>query len=228
MIRSVFVIAAATLVALPAFAGPLQDSILAHAETLPEAAFAFTQSAELTSVNKDGEKEVKTFTLRFDPRKPEKQRWQLVSIDGRTPTDKERKNAEKHARNGPIPGYHRIARWIGAPAAETPTQITYDKFPKKTFDMGPMDLSKKLAGTAYVSTTGDMPWVERSQFRLTEPARAMLVAKIEDMQVETRFKRLGDGTPVLATQTISMAGSMLGKSGRQTTRSTYSDYVRVN
>lgn len=211
----------------PAEAGALQDAVLAHAKAQPLNAYAFTRTTRFEGRGKNGETETKVFVERYDPARSVANRWQLISIDGAPPSKDEMKDAAKRYRKEPVPSYGRIHRWVGQRATETATELRFAGFAKDTFEGGPVDMSEKLSGVASISTAGGTPWVSETRFQLKEPTRIMLVAKLDDMNTQTRFRRLPDGTPVIDRQTVKMTGSMMGKSGTQTTVTTYSDYRRI-
>ncbi|MGB3723897.1 MAG: hypothetical protein WA979_13910 [Pacificimonas sp.] len=227
MIRYFAAVLLALLPALPAHAGALQDAVLAHAKAQGDVQMAFTRTTTFESVDKKGERERKVFIDRYDPAKPAKSRWQLVSIDGQSPTAKELKTAAKRYEKEEVPSYARLTRWVGQPASEGANELRFDSFAKDTFQGSPVDLSGKLSGVATISRDGGKPWVSETRFRLKEPTRIMLVAKLDDMRTQSRFRRMPDGTPVLDSQTVTMTGSMMGKSGTQKTVTTYSDYRRI-
>ena len=196
-------IAAAFLCAFPAFAGALQDALVAQAEAIDEHAYAFTRTLRA----RQGD-ETKIIVERFDPRSQADGGWTLVSVDGRAPTTKERKGAAKRYADAYVPGYHRIAEWVGQPATETAGGLSYASFSKDTFEIGPADASKKMAGTARLARRGDLVWIDQARFHLTKPMRIMLVAKLNRMDIVTDYKLLPGGDPVIARQVFEMSGSM--------------------
>ncbi len=224
MIRFFALAALFLFFASPTLAGPLQDAVLAHAKAQPENGLAFTRTTSFESLQKNGESDTKVFVERYDPSKPAGSRWTLVSIDGKAPTKKELKEAAKRYEKETIPSYFRLSRWVGQPATETASELRFARFAKDTFEGGPADLSDKLSGVAVISSEGGPAWVKESRFRLTAPTRIMLVAKLDDMQTHTRFRRLPGGMPVIDQQSVTMTGSMMGKSGTQKTVTRYSDY----
>ena len=207
---------------LPAIAGTLQNSLIAQAEAVDEHAYAFTRT-----LRAEDETDTKIIVERFDPRVRTNGGWTLVSIDGREPNGKEREEASKRYAAAHVPGYPRIVEWVGQPATETAEGLSYASFAKDTFEVGPADVSRKMAGVARLARHGDRVWVDQARFHLTKPMRIMLVAKLDRMEIVTDYRLLPGGDPVIARQVFDMRGSIPGRSGTQRTVMTYSDYRRV-
>ncbi|MEE4349440.1 MAG: hypothetical protein V2J26_04360 [Pacificimonas sp.] len=207
---------------------PIQDQLVESAATQSADELAFTRTVMIEGRPKKGDIERTELVERFDPSAPEGERWTLVSYNGDAPTKKQLKEARQRRGTGMVPGYYRLATWLGVdPATCAPTEIRYDRFPKKTFDTGPVDMSGRMNAVAKIETDARGPMVRRTEFNLNKPFRVMLVAKITDFDVVSDYRRLADGRPVLDRQVMRFAGSRPGGSGTQTVVTTYSDYRLV-
>ena len=219
-------VAALAVAAVPGAAGAdaLQDRVVAGARAVPESAFAFTQT---TRIERPGAT-AKVFVRQFDPAQPPDRRWTLVAIDGRPPTAKEAADARKAAKAGKGPGYGRVADWFGAPAARiagTSSSVTYRfaRLPKGVLMIGKHDASADTSVEAVVNTAGKTPFVERVRYGSTAGFRMALVVNIARYAFLDSYRLAADGRPVPAATTGELTGSLLGKSGTMTTRTTYSD-----
>ncbi|MEH3037112.1 MAG: hypothetical protein PGN23_11605 [Sphingomonas adhaesiva] len=197
-----------------AHADALQSDLLATMQATRADGFAFQRRI---TVDRTGAAR-KVIVDRYDPRRPEAQRWSIVSIDGRPPTAKEQSKSLKD-RRGQVSSYAELAKWFGAPATRidaAPGQVLY-RFPRLPDDVvkvGPHDASPDTQAEATVNTSGKIPFVERVRFVTAKPFRMMLVASVQGMTVTARYRQLPSGQVVPATIASSITGSMLGKSGR--------------
>ncbi|MDQ2891491.1 MAG: hypothetical protein M3R64_00175 [Pseudomonadota bacterium] len=213
-------------VAVPtaAHADALQDQVVANARTVLPTAFAFTQT---TRVERPGA-DPKVFVSRYDPARAPAQRWTLVSIDGQPPSAKQIAAAGKAANGQPVPSYSSVAKWFGAPAtriAQGPGSVTYRfaRLPAGVVMIGKHDASADTAADALVDTSGRVPVVTRVRYVSSTAFRMALVVKVERYVFLESFRSGPDGRPVPEATTGEMAGSLLGKAGTLTTRTTYSD-----
>jgi hypothetical protein len=226
-----FMTTAVLVAAAPVVAEPIQAEILAFARTISETDFAFTRTVRAEQRAKSGESETTTVVERFDPTKPPAQRWTLVSVNGRAPTDEEKADAAKRGSGGFVPSYGRIARWVGAPAVRTQeggrTAFRFAKLPKGTMQGNGPDISANLGALAVLGEGGTRPWIERVKLSSVKPFRMMMVAKVERMTFDTRYRLMPDGRPVIAEQSSETVGSMMGRSGSQRSVTTFSDYRAI-
>jgi hypothetical protein len=222
-----FAAALAASVALVAMAAParadaLQQQILAQAKALGPDAFAFTRTMSVQQTGNERRAQVD----RYDPAATP--RWTLATLNGAAPPAKDAERYAKSAPKQPVPGYHRIAAWFGAPAtrvAEEPGRVTFRfaRLPKGFFDINGHDLSADTVAEAVVNTAGPVPFVERTSFVSAKPFRMMMVAKVERVEAGSRFK-LVDGKPAMVENRFTMTGSMMGKSGSMTQVATFTDH----
>lgn len=210
--------ALALLFALPAHADALQDRLLAAARATPEQAFTRTSRMEERS---GGAPEVHTRVERYDPARPEGQRWTLVSVDAKPPTSKDLGEYKKFIAKAVVPGYARLARWIGARAATDGRAYRYASLPKDIMVINGHDLSADTTAEAFVNTAGPTPFVERTRLVSAKGFRMMLVAKVDRVEASQHFRLVGD-RPLLVESIVELTGSMMGKSGSMKTTATFS------
>ncbi|MEO0501081.1 MAG: hypothetical protein AAF205_11065 [Pseudomonadota bacterium] len=212
---------------LTAFTTTLQTQLASDAASWSPDTLAFITTTRLTEQRKNKPPETNVFVERYDP--SAQPSWTLVSVDGAPPSKKDVKRAQKrHKDRKSVPGYHRNAKWLGQPATLSGDVLIYDGFEKKTFDMGPIEIAKKLKGIAHIDRSGPEPFIDHVTFTLTKPTRAALVAKIDAMSIDTTFRRLPSGRPVPDRVEFTTKGSIFGRSGTQTAFTRYSEFRELN
>ena len=222
-------LAATTLAFLPVqlSADELQSRLVAGARATDTTGYAVRQTITASGTGVAS----KTYVTAYDPRRAPADRWRLVSIDGRAPTEKESEKSRK-AKRGPVPTYADLAKWLGAPAtriegSDGAVIYRYPRLPAGTVKLGSHDASADVAAEVLVNPNGGAPFVDRIRFTSTKAFRMMLVASVRTMAFTTRFHRLADGQVVMADTTSAITGSMMGKSGELRTNLNYTDWQKV-
>ncbi|MCP3733442.1 hypothetical protein M9979_00895 [Sphingomonas sp. RP10(2022)] len=222
-------LAAAVSVLLPAHAGAdeLQNRLVAGARATDTSGHAFRQTITATGIGVGN----KSYVTAYDPRRAAADRWQLVSIDGRTPTARELEKSRKAKRDA-VPAYAELAKWLAAPAtradgANGTVTYHYASLPAGTVKLGSHDASADTAADVVVNTRGGAPYVERVRFTSTRGFRMMLVASVKSMAFVSRYRRLPDGQMAPADMASAITGSMMGKSGELRSTVTFSDWQKV-
>jgi hypothetical protein len=214
-------------IATNAGADALQNQVLAGARATRPDAYAFrrTMTIERTGAAR------KLVVEQYDPRRPAAERWTLVSVDGRRPTEKELGRSRK-VKRGPVSSYGEVAEWFGAPATRidtAPGYVTYrfSRLPDGTLKFGSHDASPDTQAEAVVNTKGRVPFVERVRLTSTKGFRMMLVASVQSMVVTSRYSQLADGHAVPAEIGSHLTGALMGKSGEIRTAVTFADFEAV-
>ena len=215
---------AACLSASAAHADEVQNQIVAAAKGTSASAYGFRRTMTIQQTGKPR----KILIEQYDPRRPAADQWSLVSVDGRAPTAKESADAHKMKR-GPVPSYGELAKWIGAPASRTspgPGYVLYRfaRLPAGTLKIGSHDASADTQGEVLVNIKDKTPLVEHVRLKSTKGFRMMLVAAIDSILIDQRYRMLPDGHAVPSQAISDMSGSMLGKAGRMQAEATYSDF----
>ena len=231
VIAVLFAYSSSDVLAADPDAETLKQRALALAQSVTADDFAFTRTSRRVATE-GGKDEERVTVERFDPRQPAAQRWTLASVNGRAPTAEELASYNKDSATRRAPTYGRIATYLGAPAtaaAESRGRTRYriTALPKDSIIVNNADLSANAAAEATIDASAAVPFVEHVRFTLVKPMRVKLVAKIEKMEASTRYRLMPNGKPVPAEQVTDLTGSMLGKSGRIKTTSTYSDHRAV-
>jgi len=221
---------ASTLAADPA-ADSLKDRIVAHARTVSAEDYAYTRTVKTETIERDKTEE-RLVVERWDPAKPVEQRWSLVSINARPPTEEQLKNYRKDLPKRRQAYYGRVAGYFAKPAtssidARGRTVFRFASLPKETVMVRDADISANAGGEVVVDATGAVPFIEEVRFSSTKPTRVKLVAKIERFETTTRYRMMPDGKPVPIELASEMSGSMMGQEGRIRTRITYTDHRPV-
>jgi hypothetical protein len=209
----------------------LKERIIAHARTVTPEDYAYTRTirAESTEGNK---KEERVVIDRWDPAKPQDQRWTLVSINGQPPTADQLKNYGKETPKRRTVHYGRVAEYFGKPATSATDARGRPVFrlaslPKETVVAIGSDISANVTGELAVDTSGATPFIEEVRFGSTKPTRVKLVALIERFEAVNRYKMMPNGKPAPIESTSEINGSMMGKQGTIRTKATYSDHRAV-
>ena len=208
----------------------LKQRVLAQAQSLSPDDYAFTRKirSETTS---SGKTEKKVTIEKFDPTKSPDARWTLVSVDGAAPSAEQLKTHQKEsARRRVVPGYHRVAAYLGSPATATEsggkTVFRFASLPKGSVSLLESDVSHNAAAEAVVGETDGAPFVEQVRFTL-KPMRIKLLMKIERFHTESRYRIGPGGKPFLMESSSEMSGSGMGREGTMRNTTTYSDYRAV-
>ena len=207
-------------------ADELQQRLLAGMQATRADGFAFRQT---TAIERTGAAR-KTLVEQFDPRRAAAERWSLISVDGRAPTEKDLAGWRKIKRER-VPSYAENAKWFGTPAtrvdADGVTTYRFARLPAGTLKIGSHDASADAQAEAVVNMRGRVPFVERVRFVTTKPFRMMLVASVQAITATARYAALPSGAVVPAEVASRTTGSLMGKSGVLTTQTTYADVQPV-
>jgi hypothetical protein len=222
---------AVSLAAEASNADALKERIIAHARTVTPDDYAYTRTirSESTEGNK---KEERVVVDRWDPAKPQDQRWTLVSINGQPPNADQLKNYTKETPKRRTVYYGRIAEYFGKPAtsatdAKGQTVFRLASLPKETVVASGTDISGNATGELVVETSDATPFIEEVRFVSTKATRVKLVALIERFEAVNRYKMMPNGKPVPLESSSEMNGSMMGKQGIIRTKVSYSDHRAV-
>lgn len=209
----------------------MKERIIAHARTVTPEDYAYTRTIR-TESTEGNKKEERVVIDRWDPAKPQDQRWTLVSINGQPPTDDQLKNYRTETLKRRPAYYGRVAEYFGKPATSAtdargrPT-FRFPSLPKETVVVSGSDISANATGELAVDTTGATPFIEEIRFASTKPNRVKLIATIERFEAMTRYRMMPNGKPAPLESSSEMNGSMMGKQGLIRTKVSYSDHRAV-
>jgi hypothetical protein len=217
-------LAAACLACSAARADEVQNQIVAVAKGTSASTFGFRRTMTIQQTGQPR----KILVEQYDPRRQGADQWSLVSVDGRAPTAKENADSRK-AKRGPVPSYGELAKWVGAPASRSspgPGYVLYRfaSLPAGTLKIGSHDASADTQAEVLVNIKEKIPLVERVRLKSTRGFRMMLVASLDSIMIDQRYRVLPDGHAVPSQAISDMSGSMLGKAGRVQAEATYSDF----
>jgi hypothetical protein len=211
--------AAALVLVAPARADAVIDAIRAEAGALAPRPFERTRIVRDT---RDGDAP-RTEVDRFDPKAPRGQQWTLVSVDGRAPSEDERKAHAKFVNDqAVIPGPWRLDPLLAGPNPKVArdgetTTYNWSRLPKGSLPLSRFDLTSNLAAQATVADVGGKPTVTRLRIYAPEPFRVLAIARIERMTVESDYARGADGRLQLTRQVMVQDGNIPGR-GKGTLR----------
>ena len=206
----------------------LKERIIAHARTVTPENYAYTRTIR-TESTEGNKKEERVVVDRWDPARPQEQRWTLVSINGQPPTPEQLKSYEKESAKRRPAYYGRVAEYFGKPAtsatdAKGRPVFRLGSLPKETVMVMGSDISANATGELSVNATGAAPFIEEIRFVSTKPTRVKLIAVIERFEAVTRYRIMPDGKPAPVESTSEMNGSMMGKQGLIRTKVSYSEH----
>lgn len=176
-------------------------AILAESARAPVVAFERTARAE---VRADPEKEPGVVVDRFVPKTTATGEWQLVSIDGRKPTDAEQK---RHAQQQQvIPGFHRLHQVLGAPPSRRSvtgdrTLYQWASLPEGAVTTAGGDISKNLSAEATVETVEGKPLISQVRIYAAKPFKIRGIATMNSFEVTSLYRPGAGGRPFLTAQT---------------------------
>jgi hypothetical protein len=222
---------AVSLAAEASNADALKERIIAHARTVTPEDYAYMRTirSESTEGNK---KEERVVVDRWDPTKPQDQRWTLVSINGQPPSAEQLKSYAKETPKRRAVHYGRVADYFGNPAtsatdARGRTVFRLAALPKDTVVAMGSDISGNATGELVVDTSGGTLFIDEVRFVSTKSTRVKLIAVIERFEAVNRYRMMPNGKPVPVESSSEMNGSMMGKQGIIRTKVTYSDHRAV-
>jgi hypothetical protein len=211
-------------------ADELKQRVLAQAQSMSADDNAFTRTSRGEQIS-NGKTEVKVTVEKFDPTKSGDARWTLVSVDAAPPTTAELKQYQAESAKRRVPGYYRLANYVGTPATSSMdshnrTVFHFSPLPKDTARVMDTDVSHNATADVTVNETSGAPFAE--QVRVTvKPMRIKLIAKLEAYESTSRYRMGPEGKPILMEQTVDLSGSGMGQEGRGHVVLTYSDYRAV-
>jgi hypothetical protein len=210
-VRALLLVAA--LAAAPAAASPAIDSI--RAEVRAAGPYAFERTRTVTDTRGGGTRRVEVD--RYDPAKPEGSRWTLVSVDGKPPTEEDRKAHARAIADQPIaPGPWRLDPLLAGPNPTTKangreTLYSWPRLPKGSLPFGRFDVTDRLAAEVAVSDVGGRPTVTRMRVFAPEPFRVMAIAKFDTLTVTSDYARDANGRLILTRQETVQDASIPGR-----------------
>jgi hypothetical protein len=208
----------------------LKQHVLVQAQTLSANDYAFTRTVRIEQIS-GGKAEREVTVEKFDPEKLAEARWTLVSVNGAPPSAEALSSFQKNAAKRRVPGYYRLAGYLGSPATVSTdlrgrTVFRFTGLPKDAVTVMDTDVSPNATVEASVGEANGVSFVEQVRITL-KPMRIKLIFKIDRFESTMRFRIGPEGKPLLMEQTSDTSGSGLGKEGQVRTEITYSDYRPV-
>lgn len=207
-------------------AATLQRTLLAQAQATPP--LPFERTLRTVASRQEGEQAWRVRVDRYDPAKPAPQRWQLLSVDAKPPTSEAQRDYAGEAASGVVPGYHRLALLLAAPATIVPqanggTVLRIDRLPPAFLAGNGARMADHLRAELTVASGPKGPYVSRARVYAPEPFRMMLVAKINRFEAVTSYAPDRLGRPRIVEQVMDLEGRIPGRSGTQRTVATFSE-----
>lgn len=235
-ISKIAIIAAAVLLASASIGhaedkpAELKQRILAQAQNLSDGDYAFTRTVKSEQTS-NGKTEQHVTVDKFDPTKSGDARWTLVSMDGASPTADALAKYKKESPKRRVPGYYRLAKYLGTNATITTdsrgkTIFHFSSLPKDTAVIMDSDVSSNTSADVTVTDANGTAFAEHVHLTV-KAMRIKLLMKLEHYESTSRYKMGPEGKPLLVENTAEMSGSGLGQAGQGRTVITYSDYRPV-
>lgn len=198
----------------------LRDRLVAEAGALPPEQLAFERTTK--SVRTGGGTTTNVSLVeRWDGKK-----WTLLSISGAKPTSTERREHERVAKAGPVPGYHRLAPLLSAATiSETDAQGRVrwhvPKLPIGSVRTDSADISNHLQADLWIGKRGDSYYIDRLHITAREPFKMNLLIKVTDFDQIVDYQPGADGKPRLVSQISESKGTMFGFPGGEKAQVTF-------
>jgi len=209
---AIFLTAAALPPMSNASRDPLREQIIASASALPPGKLDFDRTTRLE--RKGGGSLLRQVrTERWDG-----EHWTLVSVDGKDPSERERRALQRRENTDDVPGYHQLARIMAAAQDRRidesgRTILMVPVLPAGTVLADGKDISQHLKGEAILGNRAGRPWVERLTVSEREPFKLNLLIKVTSFEQVNNYRISADGEPRLVAQRNASVGSMFGYSG---------------
>ncbi len=206
-------IAAIVLVAGPAAAAPAIDAI--RAEVRAAGPYAFERTRTVTDTRNGGTRRVEVD--RYDPARPEGSRWTLVSVNGRPPSDDDRKAYARAIADQPVaPGPWRLDPLLAGPEPKVArngeeTVYSWPRLPRGSLPTGRFDVTGNLAADVHVADTDGRPTVTKMRVFAPEPFRVLAIAKFDTLTVVSDYARDASGRLVLTRQETVQDANLPGR-----------------
>ncbi|MFQ3665346.1 MAG: hypothetical protein SNJ79_04815 [Sphingomonadaceae bacterium] len=206
-------LAIAVATAAPAAAAPAIDAI--RAEVRAAGAYPFERTRTITDTRGGGTKRVEVD--RYDPAKPEGERWTLVSVDGKPPTADQQKAWAKAIADQPIaPGPWRLDPLLsgGEPKVTKNGQETiyaWPRLPKGSLPFGRFDVTGNLAAELSVIEVNGRPTVRQMRVFAPQPFRVLAIARFDVMTVTSDYARDANGRLILTRQETFQDANIPGR-----------------
>lgn len=199
---------------------PLLQQIVAGARAVPPASVRWERALKQSGQDAgDSSAESHSRTERWDGKQ-----LTLINVDGKPPTADDLASHRKASAGRPVPGYHRVADFLGPGAtrsqdAQGRTLYRVNGLPKGSITIG-RDISANLVAEALIDNSGPQPFVSRLRITLPKPLGFMFVARLDSFEAVSDYRLVG-GRPVLVRQTQAITGTQMGKSGTSRSESLY-------
>jgi hypothetical protein len=182
-------------IAANAFAAEDFDQLFRHAVEAVD--FEFHKSWAYTETHVDSEH---VWVGRFDPRRPEDQRWQLLTVNDRTPTEEEMEEyQEERAGNNSDDGEDSVEAMVKPDSVRLIEETA--EYWLLGFDPGEDDheVVENLEATIRISKAGS--YLEFIDLRSRSPIKPAVGIKIAKLITRLTFGPAADGGPVVPLST---------------------------
>lgn len=168
--------------------------------------------------------ETTTRVERFDPARPEGERWVLVSINGALPSAGEARSFARQMAETMTPGYWRMALLLGqgatrAGGTETEPLLVVRPLPDGVLDGQARAFARQLRAEVRVATASPA-FIRETRVLADGPLRRG-PARVEDFEAMSRYGPGPGGVPRLEAQSTRMTIRVLGQEIRVATRTSY-------
>jgi hypothetical protein len=167
--------------------------------------------------------------MRFDPRKAVGEQWELLTVNGKAPTNieieafnKEKNDEDDHIEEQEDDLVREEDIWIES--KDDKTLVIGFKFNKKKLHHSQKIMKHFHARLTIDKVTKTIADVELYSF---EPFTMLLVMKVQEMTIKLGFKQMPNGDELLEYSKATINLKILGQEGIGTVNQTYSEYEKV-
>lgn len=169
----------------------------------------------------------------FDPRRPEGERWHLVSVDGRPPTEEERRDNAEERSSGGDPGeddedpIEEMIKPGSLRLVEDSADRALYRFEPVSEDEDDAKIYENLDATLAIVKNG--PYVESVDMRSRGPFKPAFAVKISEFVLTRTFEPVEPGGPAFPrSATVKLSGrALIFKKITENVEITYSDYTHA-
>ena len=188
------------LSATPAAADPSVEAVRAEAARIGPV--AFERTVDVTDRSGTTVRRIERFTPHG---RDGRGNWVLVSVDGRAPTDRERRDHAREVAKVPAPGYWRLATILSGPFTVTrdgagQTVHRFQPLAAGSVQTQRGDISANLAAEARIDTVAGRPVVQTIRIFAPQSFSMMGVARMNRFDSRNDYAPDRNGVPTLATQ----------------------------
>ncbi len=212
-------------------AGALADPLLDQLRS--DAAATSAEDHAVTRTEYDNSGKTRQRKARFDPRRSDGERWELLERNHQAPSDKYTERFMNKDGALPPDSYALVANYLSGDVERLSSgddEVVYriSRLGPGSIILNGEDISDSISGEAVVDLRGERPMVREVRLQVAESFRPNWLAKISTGHGRVVFGRTNDRRPVLLRQVFEVEGAHPFGSITFETDILYEDYYYVS